>query len=93
MVAECAGSPRSGAIAVAACDIEALVEAIHRFSCLAALTGPAIAEAEINPLIVRAAGSGIVAVDASSASAPISPVPAKKSPCLRVTLARARALR
>jgi acyl-CoA synthetase (NDP forming) len=43
-------------------DLQALAEALVRFSRLA-LLGPAIDEAEINPLLVREAGSGVVAVD------------------------------
>jgi acyl-CoA synthetase (NDP forming) len=42
-------------------DISALAEAVARFSQLAALEGPRVAEAEINPLIVMA--NGVVAVD------------------------------
>ena len=43
-------------------DVEALTRALVALSELA--RNPAIAEAEINPLIVRAAGEGVVAVDA-----------------------------
>ncbi|MCL4187028.1 MAG: acetate--CoA ligase family protein [Rhodobacteraceae bacterium] len=43
-------------------DLGALAEAVARFSRLAALGG-AVAEAEINPLLVRAEGQGVVAVD------------------------------
>jgi acetate---CoA ligase (ADP-forming) len=43
-------------------DLDALARAVVALSRLA--DNPAIAEAEINPLIVRAAGDGVVAVDA-----------------------------
>ena len=43
-------------------DLEALAQAIAALSRLA--DDPTVAEAEINPLIVRAAGEGVVAVDA-----------------------------
>jgi len=43
-------------------DVDALAEAIVAVSKLAGLT-PDVAEAEINPLIVRAEGNGVVAVD------------------------------
>ncbi len=43
-------------------DLDALARAIVVLSRLA--DDPAISEAEINPLIVRAAGEGVVAVDA-----------------------------
>ena len=43
-------------------DVDALARAIVAVSSLATAT-PAVAEAEINPLIVRAEGSGAVAVD------------------------------
>ncbi|MBV8652602.1 MAG: acetate--CoA ligase family protein [Alphaproteobacteria bacterium] len=42
-------------------DVAALAEAVARFSQLAALEAPRVAEAEINPLIVMA--NGVVAVD------------------------------
>ena len=46
-------------------DIAALAQAIAALSELARLPkgAPAVAEAEINPLIVRADGNGVVAVD------------------------------
>jgi len=44
-------------------DLAALAQAIVALSGLATL-GPTILEAEINPLIVRPAGLGVVAVDA-----------------------------
>jgi succinyl-CoA synthetase beta subunit len=45
-------------------DLDALARAIAAFSQLAALDDPSVAEAEINPLIVRPEGEGVVAVDA-----------------------------
>ena len=48
-------------------DRMALVAALRRFSllaCVAAAGDQVIAEAEINPLLVRAAGNGVVALDA-----------------------------
>jgi len=47
-----------------ACDIDAAVDAIYRVSLFAADSAPKMAELDINPLIVRAAGKGAVAVDA-----------------------------
>jgi acyl-CoA synthetase (NDP forming) len=44
-------------------DVAALARAISRLSYLAAAAGPAVTEAEINPLIVRGEGQGVVAVD------------------------------
>ena len=44
-------------------DTTALAEAIVAMSHLAAVDGWAVREAEINPLIVRADGDGVVAVD------------------------------
>ena len=43
-------------------DTAALARAVAAFSQLAALE-PSIAEAEINPLIVKVEGAGVVAVD------------------------------
>lgn len=45
-------------------DLAALAQAVVALSQLAVLSDPAVAEAEINPLIVRPAGEGVVAVDA-----------------------------
>lgn len=45
-------------------DLDALAQAIVALSGLALLPDLKVAEAEINPLIVRAAGAGVVAVDA-----------------------------
>ncbi|HYK15499.1 MAG TPA: acetate--CoA ligase family protein, partial [Burkholderiales bacterium] len=44
-------------------DCEALAQAVVAMSQLAALEGRAVEEAEINPLIVKAEGQGVVAVD------------------------------
>ena len=44
-------------------DLAALAEAVSALSMLAAAEGVTVQEAEINPLIVRAAGEGVVAVD------------------------------
>ena len=45
-------------------DVTAVVETIVRVSWLAADLGPRLVELEINPLIVRRAGDGVLAVDA-----------------------------
>ena len=45
-------------------DLDALAKALVALSQLAVVDGPAVAEAEINPLIVRPKGEGVVAVDA-----------------------------
>ena len=45
-------------------DVEALAAAIVAMSRLALHEGASIAEAEINPLLVRAHGAGVVALDA-----------------------------
>lgn len=44
-------------------DCEALAAAVAAMSQLAALDGRVVAEAEINPLIVKPAGQGVIAVD------------------------------
>jgi acyl-CoA synthetase (NDP forming) len=44
-------------------DCAALARAVRAFSLLACVAGRKVNEAEINPLIVRAEGSGVVAVD------------------------------
>jgi len=49
-------------------DLAALAETVAAVSWLAAAE-PAVAEAEINPLIVKAAGEGVVAVDGLIVSA------------------------
>jgi acyl-CoA synthetase (NDP forming) len=45
-------------------DLDALAKALVALSQLAVRAGPAVAEAEVNPLIVRRKGEGVVAVDA-----------------------------
>jgi acyl-CoA synthetase (NDP forming) len=45
-------------------DLDAVARALVALSRLAVADGPAVAEAEVNPLIVRAKGQGVVAVDA-----------------------------
>jgi acyl-CoA synthetase (NDP forming) len=45
-------------------DLQALAQALVLLSRLALHDGPAVAEAEINPLIVRQKGDGVIAVDA-----------------------------
>ncbi|MEK9723779.1 MAG: acetate--CoA ligase family protein [Rhodospirillaceae bacterium] len=51
-------------------DVGTLADVLVAVSRLAALDAPAILEAEINPLCVKAAGSGVVAVDALVRTAP-----------------------
>ncbi|MEK9752164.1 MAG: acetate--CoA ligase family protein [Rhodospirillaceae bacterium] len=45
-------------------DLDALADAIVAVSALALVGAPRVAEAEINPLMVRGTGAGVVAVDA-----------------------------
>jgi len=45
-------------------DVDAIVDAVVRVSWLAADLGPRLVDLEVNPLIVRRAGGGAVAVDA-----------------------------
>jgi acyl-CoA synthetase (NDP forming) len=45
-------------------DLDALAKALVALSQLAVRAGPVVAEAEVNPLIVRRKGEGVVAVDA-----------------------------
>jgi acyl-CoA synthetase (NDP forming) len=45
-------------------DLDALAKALVALSQLAVREAPAVAEAEVNPLIVRRKGEGVVAVDA-----------------------------
>jgi acyl-CoA synthetase (NDP forming) len=45
-------------------DLDALAQALVSLSKLAVQEGPAVAEAEVNPLIVRPKGEGVLAVDA-----------------------------
>jgi len=44
-------------------DVDAVIDAVMRISWLAADLGAALVDLEINPLIVRRAGQGVVAVD------------------------------
>jgi acetyl-CoA synthetase (ADP-forming) len=44
-------------------DVDAIVDALVRLSWLAADLGPRLTDLEVNPLIVRRAGGGAVAVD------------------------------
>ncbi|MFY9717565.1 MAG: acetate--CoA ligase family protein [Thermoplasmata archaeon] len=61
-------------------DLDALAEAIERISQLA-MDLPEVAELDINPMIVRPAGLGVVAVDARIVLAPISTaVPSASAP-------------
>jgi acetate---CoA ligase (ADP-forming) len=61
----------SGVRGEAPSDLDALAEAIERISQLA-VELPQVAELDVNPLVVRAAGSGVVAVDARVVLAPPS---------------------
>ena len=45
-------------------DLDALAKALVALSQLAVADGPAVSEAEVNPLIVRPKGEGVIAVDA-----------------------------
>ena len=56
-------APLRGFRGAAAGDLAALCRAVRRFSLLACVEGVRILEAEINPLLVRAAGAGVVALD------------------------------
>jgi len=63
MVAEVRGfAPLAGFLDAPRGDLEALARAVAAFSRLAGL--PEVAEAEINPLIVKVQGEGVVGVDA-----------------------------
>jgi acyl-CoA synthetase (NDP forming) len=65
MIAEVRGlTPLKGYRGQRTGDLDALANAIVALSGLAMLDEPAVAEAEINPLIVRPAGQGVTAVDA-----------------------------
>jgi len=65
MIAEVTGlKPLAGYRGKPAGDLDALAKAIVALSQLAVRDEPTVAEAEINPLIVRAPGEGVVAVDA-----------------------------
>ena len=45
-------------------DVAALADIVHRVSLLATHLGPCLKELDVNPVIVRAAGEGALAVDA-----------------------------
>jgi succinyl-CoA synthetase beta subunit len=63
MIAEVRGlAPLAGYRGKPKGDLDALARAMVALSTLA--TDPSIVEAEINPLIVRPAGQGVIAVDA-----------------------------
>jgi acyl-CoA synthetase (NDP forming) len=65
MIARVKGlAPLAGYRGLPAGDLAALAQAIVALSRFAVTDGPAILEAEINPLIIRPAGLGVVAVDA-----------------------------
>jgi hypothetical protein len=65
MIAQVRGlAPLTGYRGLPAGDLAALAQAIVALSRLAVADGPAVLEAEINPMIVRPAGLGVVAVDA-----------------------------
>jgi acetyl-CoA synthetase (ADP-forming) len=44
-------------------DLDALADAVARLSELAAALGPRLAELDINPLLVREPGRGVIALD------------------------------
>jgi hypothetical protein len=44
-------------------DTEALADAVVAMSRLAEVDGPEVTEAEINPLLVRGEGEGVIGVD------------------------------
>ncbi len=74
MVAAVRGlAPLRGYRGAAAGDLPALCRAVRQFSLLACIDGVPIADAEINPLLVRAAGAGVVALDAVLVTARSSP--------------------
>jgi acetyl-CoA synthetase (ADP-forming) len=45
-------------------DVEAAVDALVRLSWLAADLGEGLVEMDLNPILLRAAGEGCIAVDA-----------------------------
>jgi acetate---CoA ligase (ADP-forming) len=64
MIAEVRGlMPLSGYRGLPAGDLAALAQAIVALSRLATMEGPVVLEAEVNPLVVRPAPLGVVAVD------------------------------
>jgi acyl-CoA synthetase (NDP forming) len=64
MIAELRGLPLAGYRGKPKGDLDALARAIVALSQLAVMDEANVSEAEINPLIVRLAGQGVVAVDA-----------------------------
>ncbi len=54
----------AGARGRPAADIAALADTIAKLSALAAALGPRLAELDINPLLVRETGAGVIALDA-----------------------------
>jgi len=57
-------------------DIDALADLVARLSSLAAALGPRLAELDINPLLVREAGRGAIALDGrATLSAPTGEQP------------------
>jgi len=57
-------------------DIDALADVVARLSSLAAALGPRLAELDINPLLVREAGRGAIALDGrATLSAPTGEQP------------------
>ncbi|MFO0997005.1 MAG: acetate--CoA ligase family protein [Alphaproteobacteria bacterium] len=62
-----------------ASDLEAAIDAIHRVSHFAADAGAALGELDINPLILRRAGHGAVAVDARIRTT-AQPLPSPEQP-------------
>jgi succinyl-CoA synthetase beta subunit len=43
--------------------LQRTARAVHALSLLACVAGSAVSEAEINPLIIKAEGAGVIAVD------------------------------
>lgn len=71
MVAAVRGlAPLRGFRGAVAGDTAALCRVVRRFSLLACVAGAEIADAEINPLVVRRSGEGVVALDAVLVIAP-----------------------
>ncbi|MDB5811426.1 MAG: acetyl-CoA synthetase [Betaproteobacteria bacterium] len=60
----------NGARGQALADIDQLVDAIVRVSWLAATLGPRLGELDINPLLVKSTGSGVIALDARATFIP-----------------------
>lgn len=64
MIGEVRGlAPVRGYRALPPGDLEALAQAVQAVSWLAAVEAPLVMEAEINPLVVKPQGQGVVAVD------------------------------